>query len=211
MIHSMTGYGKSVCEHDKTTYTIEIKTINSKQADINVKIPYFLKEKELEIRNLLSNSLKRGKIELYVIQDVTEQEPSMSINKKIVSNYFEQLQQIVKELNIESDENLLSLALNMPDVLNKEVEQLDDELWSHIKKSIKEAIESVNTYRQSEGKILEKDIRSSISLIHKKLNEITPLEKNRIIKTKERLEKNLKEIEANSDINYDKDRLEQEM
>ncbi|MDH3323124.1 MAG: hypothetical protein OEM04_09050, partial [Flavobacteriaceae bacterium] len=148
MIQSMTGYGKSVIQLPSKKITIEIKSLNSKNLDLNTRIPAVYREKEVSIRRKLAKELVRGKVDLSFFIEATAEETTTKINKAVVSQYIEQL----NELHSNSD--VLSVAMRLPDVLKTEREELDEKEWQEIDQSIDEAIELLQLFRKDEGKVL---------------------------------------------------------
>jgi uncharacterized protein (TIGR00255 family) len=209
MIKSMTGYGKSIAETPQKKITIEIKSLNSKQLDLNSKIPWLYKEKELDIKSLISQKLERGKIDLSVFCDNLDDENIPVINKSIVKNYFNQLKEISGELNLDLNEHILSTILRLPESLKTEKHELDDEEWELIKRQLIEAINMLDIYRIEEGKALEKDLRNNLGRIISSLVSIESFEEGRIKKVREKLMAILNE-NINSE-NIDKNRFEQEL
>ncbi|MFW6221992.1 MAG: YicC/YloC family endoribonuclease [Bacteroidota bacterium] len=208
MIQSMTGYGRSVCKIGENQYSIEIKSLNHKQIDIGIKIPPYLREKEMIIRDLLLLHLQRGKIELYIGKESTE-EGELYINKQIVKGYYRQLEDISGELNITQQEPLLSAILKLPDVITKQSPQLEKEEWNKISESIEEAIQMLIEHRKDEGKAMEKDIRGRVRFIKEHIQEICKFEPRRIEKIRDRIRKSLNEF---LDVTKnDNERLEQEI
>ena len=207
MLKSMTGYGKSVCELKGKIITFEIKTLNSKQFDIYLRTPSFLRNKEMEFRSLASKYLERGKIDLSINSVQSEVSSEYSFNTVLAKKYFNELKKFSAEIN-ESPE-LLPLLLKMPDVLKKEPEEINDDEWLKIKTSLEEAFVLVDQHRMDEGKTLAKDINSRITIILNLLQQIEPFEKSRIevIRTKlmNGFNQNFK------DEKLDKDRFEQEI
>lgn len=201
MIQSMTGYGKSIVQLDTKKISLEVKSLNSKNLDINTRFPGVYKEKEIEVRKLIASHLVRGKVDMSFYIESTGIETSAKINTEVVANYISQLEKIHKEADI------LSIAMRLPDVLKTEREELDPEEWNEIKKGIQEAIENLKDYRLSEGKELEKDFKKRISLLQQKLEEVIGLDAERLDQVRERLKKSIKELEQNVDEN----RFEQEL
>lgn len=201
MIQSMTGYGKSIVQLDTKKISLEVKSLNSKNLDINTRFPGVYKEKEIEVRKLIASHLVRGKVDMSFYIESTGIETSAKINTEVVANYISQLEKIHKESDI------LSIAMRLPDVLKTEREELDPEEWNEIKKGIQEAIENLKDYRLSEGKELEKDFKKRISLLQQKLEEVIGLDAERLDQVRERLKKSIKELEQNVDEN----RFEQEL
>jgi uncharacterized protein (TIGR00255 family) len=209
MIKSMTGYGKSVAELKGKKISIEVKSLNSKQLDLNLRLPWLYKEKESEIRNLLSQKLERGKIDLAVSFDVLDSDTIPVINKTVVKNYFDQLKEISGELGINSDDQLLSTIMRLPDALSTEKPELSEDEWSTIKEKLSESVEQLDHYRAEEGKSLEADLIRCTGKILNFLVEIEKSEKGRIEKIREKLNNLLNE--NFSPENVDKNRFEQEM
>jgi len=198
----MTGFGKAVTEFDNKKITVEIKSLNSKQADINAKIPSLYKEKEMELRNSLSKTLGRGKIELV--------EKNMNLNQAIIKDYYQQLTEVAKSLNRNvDDEQILDIIMRLPDVLKAETKELDENEWAIIKQTINDAVTEIEKFRAQEGHVLETDFRLRIKTIERLLVQIEPFEKSRIDKVKDRIKQNfsenLKEVDA------DNNRFEQEL
>lgn len=209
MIKSMTGYGKSLADLQGKKITIEIKSLNSKQLDLNLKLPWLYKEKESEIRNILSQKLSRGKIDLNISFDILDSDTIAIINKTVVKNYFSQLKEISVELGITSDDQLLSTIMRLPDSLSTGKPELSDEEWNLIREKLTESIELLDLYRTEEGKSLEADLIRCTGRILGFLVEIEKFEKGRIEKIRERLNSSL--IENVSTENIDKNRFEQEL
>jgi len=209
MIKSMTGYGKAIAETQQKKITIEIKSLNSKQLDLNTKMPWLYKEKEPEIRNLVSQFLDRGKIDLSVYFDILEDEGVPMINKSIVKNYYKQLKEIAGELNVNVDDQILPIIMRLPDSLKTEKPELPEDEWELVKKQIIGSINVLDLYRTEEGKSIETDLRKRISGILDSLSEVETFEPGRIRKVREKLISILKE--NNGTENLDKNRFEQEL
>jgi uncharacterized protein (TIGR00255 family) len=205
----MTGYGKALCEIGNKKLTIEIKSLNSKQLDLNTRLPGFYREKEIEVRNLISRRLERGKVDFSLYAEVTGSENNSVINTEIVKNYYQQLSKISNELGIGSKTELLQIIMRLPDVLKTEREELDEGEWKLILEGIEKSMDELNKFRAQEGKALEKDITERTQIILDLLKQVDPLEKQRIIKVRERLRQNLKELSENDE--YDENRFEQEL
>ncbi|MBA7558064.1 hypothetical protein ES705_50853 [subsurface metagenome] len=206
MIQSMTGFGKTILEIKNKTITLEIRSLNSKQLDVSARLPVLYKEKELELRNIISQSLERGKIDISIFIDTIEKEKTPSINQAVVKNYYEQLKQISGELSIDQ---ILPVIIRLPDTLKIEKQELDDKEWEQVKTGVKEAIHELISFRNQEGKALQKDIHHHVNQIRKLLYSIGPYEKERIGKIKTRINHNLSEFLATESI--DQNRFEQEM
>ncbi|HAN17229.1 MAG: YicC family protein [Bacteroidetes bacterium GWC2_33_15] len=209
MIKSMTGFGKAECELATRKISVEIKSLNSKTLDIYTKIPGIYRQKELEIRNELSKSLQRGKIEFILFYEYTDDSKATTINSGVVRNYIHQLKSISDELSINSQEQLLQIAMRLPDTLNIEREEIDEADWEKIQGTIKQAIEQLDNFRIQEGKHLLDDFISRIEIIEKYKNEITPFELARTVKIKEKINESLRNTIDEKDV--DKNRFEQEI
>ena len=206
MIHSMTGYGKSVLQLPTKKITIEIKSLNSKTLDLNTRIPSYYKEKELEVRKKLASSLVRGKIDFSIFVEMTADETSTTVNKGVVREYMDQLRNIVQS-GTSNDIELLHMAIKMPDALKTEREELDEEEWKQIEVAVNEAIKEIIQYRVDEAKSLEEDFKERIANIKTGLKDIEQLDGERIEYVKERLQKALSELK----VEVDENRFEQEL
>lgn len=209
MIKSMTGYGKSVAETPQKKITIEIKSLNSKQFDLNARLPWLYREKENEIRNLISQRLDRGKIDLIISFDSMETEAVPVINKSVVKNYYNQIKELAGEIGIHSDGDLLSTILKFPDALRTEKPELQEEEWNLVTEKLIESIDQLNNYRIEEGKSIESDLRSCIARITGMLDEIRNFEGERIIRIREKLNASL--LDNFNRENIDQNRFEQEL
>jgi len=209
MIKSMTGFGKSIADTPGKKITIEIKSLNSKSLDINTRLPWLYKEKEAEVRNIISQRLDRGKIDLIISFDVLDSEIIPSINKTIVKNYFNQLKEIAGELGINTDAQLLSTIMKLPDSLKTEKPELPDDEWMLVTDKINESIDQLDLYRTEEGKSLETDLKRCIQMIRKLLTDIEPFEGDRLKRIRERLDSYLSEYGLAE--NVDRNRFEQEL
>ena len=209
MLISMTGFGKAICELGSKKLTIEIKSLNSKQLDINSRMPGFYREKEIEVRNLISKKLERGKIDFAMYAEVTGTENNSVINAELVKAYYHQLAKVSEELGIDNKSELLQIVMRLPDTLKTEREELDENEWLDVVKFIEAALDELIKFRIQEGRALEKDIVERIEIIKDLLKQIDPLEKQRIERFKDRLRQNLRELSENDE--YDENRFEQEL
>lgn len=201
MIQSMTGYGKSVLQLDSKKITLEIKSLNSKNLDINTRFPGIYKEKEIEVRRVVAKHLVRGKVDLTFFIESTAEETTTKINRVIVESYINQLEGIRKEADI------LSIAMRLPDVLKTVREEFDKEEWSLIEAGIFKAIESLQEFRLSEGEELKKDFEKRIDILGEKLNEVMSIDPQRQKQVRTRLQKSINEMKQTVDEN----RFEQEL
>lgn len=205
----MTGYGKAECELPTKKITIEIKSLNSKQLDINTRISGIYREKDIEIRKIISDRLERGKVDFNLYCEQLGAESSATINKPIVNNYYSQLIDIYRELNMEMTELALQTILRLPDSVKVEHEELDEQEWILIVSKINEAIDKLNMFREQEGKALESDILSHVDQIRQLKNLVDPYETERIERVKTRLSDALNNLAINGQ--SDPNRFEQEL
>jgi len=206
MIQSMTGYGKSVLQLPTKKVTIEIKTLNSKNLDLNVRIPSYYKEKELAVRKKLASGLVRGKIDFSIYVEMTSDETTTVINKNVVSDYIQQLRNVLFT-NDKEDVELLKMAVRMPDALKTEREELDENEWELINTSIDEALKETIQYRIDEAASLEEDFKLRILNIKKYLDEVHALDEERIKNVREKLQKSIADLK----VEIDENRFEQEL
>ncbi len=205
----MTGYGKAIAETPQKKITIEIKSLNSKQLDLNTKFPWLYKEKEPEIRNLVSQKLDRGKIDLSIYFDMLDDEVVTTINKSVVKNYYNQFREIAGELEIGIDEQIMSAIMKLPDTLKTEKPELSDDEWNTVKNQIAESINMLDQYRSEEGVSIMNDFEKCIGRIRTLLTEVEDFEPGRIQKIRDKLMSILEENHVTE--NIDKNRFEQEL
>ncbi|MCB7482022.1 YicC/YloC family endoribonuclease [Christiangramia sediminis] len=203
MIQSMTGFGKSVTQIPNKKITVELKSLNSKNFDLNARIPSQYREKELDLRNIISNSLERGKVDLSIYVEYTGEQTSTNVNTEVVKNYMDQLRDIVNASEVE----LLKMAVKMPDSLKTERDEIDDEEFKAIEGAVKSALKEINNFRNDEGKALEKDLKLRITNIQSLLEEVIKIDPDRVDAVRERLRKGIEDIKENADEN----RFEQEI
>lgn len=203
MIQSMTGYGKTVLQLPTKKITIELKSLNSKNLDLNVRIPAYYREKELHIRKKLASALVRGKVDFSIFIENNGVELSSKINENVVREYMNQLRSIVDSNEVE----LLKMAVKLPDSLKTEREELDEKEWAQINVAIENTIAEITTYRIDEGKVLLEDFVLRISIIEDLLEKVIEVDPKRIEQVKEKLRKAIADLETNIDQN----RFEQEL
>ena len=206
MIQSMTGYGKSVLQLPTKKVTIEIKSLNSKNLDLNVRIPSFYKEKELTVRKKLAHALVRGKVDFSIYVEMTAEETSTMVNHGVVKQYLQQLRKVV-QTESSDDVELLKMAVRMPDALKTEREELDQNEWNVIDEHIEIAVREIIQYRMDEATSLEIDFKERIANIKNYLKEVKALDGDRIENIKIRLKKAIDELKVETDEN----RFEQEL
>lgn len=204
----MTGYGKAECELKDRKVIVEVKSLNSKNFDLYTKIPGIYREKELEIRNIVSKKLLRGKVEFVLYYEITDDNRATTINSNVVKSYINQLKTIAAELDL-ANEHLLQMAVRLPDTLNTERDEIDENDWEEITKTINEALDQLDQFRSQEGKYLKEDIEKRIHIIETTKNEVEPYEKQRTEKIKERIKESLNKAVDEKD--FDKNRFEQEL
>ncbi|PTX44901.1 uncharacterized protein (TIGR00255 family) [Christiangramia gaetbulicola] len=203
MIQSMTGFGKSVTQIPNKKITVELKSLNSKNFDLNARIPSQYREKELDLRNIISNSLGRGKVDLSIYVEYTGEQTSTNVNTEVVKNYMDQLRNIVDTSEVE----LLKMAVKMPDALKTERDEIDDEEFIAIEGAVKDALKEINGFRSDEGNALEKDLSMRIANIKSLLDDVIKIDPDRVDAVRERLRKGIEEIKEQVDEN----RFEQEL
>lgn len=208
MIQSMTGFGKSTTELNKRKVTVEIKSLNSKQLDLSVRMPNLYKENEMAVRNLLSRELERGKVDFLIYIENIGTETSSQINHNLVEGYYNQIKTSAEKLGVDTPSDWFQVLLRLPDVLKYEAQEVDEEEWNSVLKVIGEAINQLKAFRKQEGMMLEKLFEEKIDNISKLLGDIEPYEAERVDKIKVRISEALQKIE---DFDYDKNRFEQEM
>ena len=207
MIQSMTGYGKAELNLKNANFTIEVRSLNSKQIDANVKMSSIYRDKEIGLRKLLSEKLQRGKIELSIWRESSDSSAKYTLNTELIKEYFSQIQEVTSSLSINSSDIMPSL-LKMPEVLVKGEEKAEDNEWEEIAKGIDIAIGNILQFRLDEGEKLETDITARINILAGLLIEVLPFASSRIEKVKKSLADKLAEIDTK---NIDENRFEQEL
>jgi len=204
MIQSMTGFGKSSLQLPTKKITVEIKSLNSKGLDLNVRMPSVYREMELSLRNQISQQLERGKIDFSLYIEVTGEETSTKVNAPIVRAYIAQMRDILPEADTTE---LMKMAVRMPDALKTERDEIDENEWAEIQKVITEALVNINQFRKDEGESLENEFQSRIANIRQLMNDAVSYDAERVETVKGRLRTALEELQANVDEN----RFEQEL
>jgi uncharacterized protein (TIGR00255 family) len=206
MIQSMTGFGKARVSIPGKNISIEIKSLNSKQQDFSVRMPGTYKSKEMDIRKLLQKSLFRGKVECNINVEFTGESSSYKINTDLVKSYFEQIKPLLS--SSEMTPEVLSTIMRMPDVMNSDKNELEQQEWDALKKGVSEAINNIVDFRKDEGASLEDDLLIRVSAIENGLEEVRKYDSVRIENMKERLSNSISEIQKDL---IDKNRFEQEV
>lgn len=205
----MTGFGKVTADVGCRTVNVEIKCLNSKQADVYIKLPALYREGENQVRNEANRTLQRGKIEVSVWFESTGNERNVSINQAIILDYLEQLNQMGPALQMPGNDILLPLVMRLPDVIKVDKQDFDEEEWAKLFGAIQQCIGQVEEFRMQEGRSIEDDFKTRIRNILEGVTRIRGIEKNRIDRLRERMSTALKEI--NERIKIDQNRFEQEL
>ena len=208
MLRSMTGYGKAECELSQKKVTIEIKSLNSKQMDLNTRISLVFREKDLEIRRELSDKLVRGKVDFILYTESLGEDAATKINSGIVKSYYRQLEQLSSELHIPLNDSVLHTILALPEVVKNEREELNDQEWKTILVKIADAIGALDGFRIQEGAILKQDLVFNVHSITSLLSEVDQYEEERVTRIKDKIYEGLKDISIEQ---INENRLEQEM
>ncbi|MDX9770981.1 MAG: YicC/YloC family endoribonuclease [Tenuifilaceae bacterium] len=211
MTRSMTGFGKAEVMVNGKKIVVEVKSLNSKQLDISaLKMPMIYKEKELEIRNKLSQSIVRGKVDFYVSVEKDASNSAPTINREVFKSYLEQISSITSELKMPmQSEPLVQTILRLPDIFNAQADEISDDEWNSLLNCVDMAIANLNTFRDQEGKITEQDLVNKVNSIGELLQQVSPFEGERIETIKNRITENLEKM--GNDASVDKNRFEQEL
>jgi TIGR00255 family protein len=205
----MTGYGKAVVTYKEKKINVEVKSLNSKNLDLSTRIAPLYREKEMEIRQTIAQRLERGKVDFSLWVEKDSALDATPINAKLVENYYHQIKDIAAQTGIPEPTDWFTTLLRMPDVTTKtEVEVLDEEEWETTKQAIEIAIESLLDFRKQEGAALERKFHEKIDNIEALLKSIEPYEESRVLKIKEKIIEGLEQV---AKVDYDKNRLEQEL
>jgi uncharacterized protein (TIGR00255 family) len=203
MIQSMTGFGKHVIQLPTKKITVELKSLNSKSLDLNVRMPSAYREKELELRKLIANSLQRGKIDIGLYIELTGDETTAQVNVSAIRQYMKQLRAIADG----DDLRLMEMALRMPDALKTEREDIDEEEYRTILEALEIALGEINQFRSEEGKFLESDFLDRLATLKSLLQNVIEMDPPRLATVRERLEKAVSDLKTGVDAN----RFEQEL
>lgn len=208
MLQSMTGFGKATGTYANKKITVEIKSLNSKNLDLFIRMPNLYRQNEIDIRKMIGKSLDRGKVECVINVELIGNETSQKINKQLIRSYHHQLSELAAELNLNTTD-LLSTLIKMPDVFTTESEELDADEWHFICSVIEEAIAAHIDFREEEGRQLTEEFRLRIGKIKEAFDLLPSYEEGRIQSIRERIENNLEEFVGQAKI--DKNRFEQEL
>ncbi|MBF1476755.1 YicC/YloC family endoribonuclease [Prevotella pallens] len=209
MILSMTGYGKAVVTYKEKKISVEIKSLNSKNFDLSTRIAPLYREKEMEVRQTLANLLERGKVDFSLWIEKDAALDATPINVQLVKNYYQQIKNIATEIGIPEPNDWFSTLLHLPDVTTKtEIEILEEDEWNVTKQAINKAVECLIDFRKQEGAALERKFHEKINNIEALLKSIEPYEESRVPKIKEKIIGGLEQV---AKVDYDRNRLEQEL
>ncbi|MBF1443419.1 MAG: YicC family protein [Prevotella pallens] len=209
MILSMTGYGKAVVTYKEKKISVEIKSLNSKNFDLSTRIAPLYREKEMEVRQTLANLLERGKVDFSLWIEKDAALDATPINAQLVKNYYQQIKNIATEIGIPEPNDWFSTLLHLPDVTTKtEIEILEEDEWNVTKQAIDKAVECLIDFRKQEGVALERKFHEKINNIEALLKSIEPYEESRVPKIKEKIIEGLEQV---AKVDYDRNRLEQEL
>lgn len=204
MIQSMTGFGKASLQLPTKKITVEVKSLNSKGLDLNVRMPSLYREMELGLRTLISTKLERGKIDFGIYIESTAEQTSTKVNVPVVKNYIAQLQEVYPDADVTE---LMKMAVRMPDTLKTEREEIDENDWEQIQVTIDEALQNILGFRKDEGEALEREFNLRIGNIRQYMNDTLALDSERIQAIKDRLQTAISELQ----VNVDENRFEQEL
>ena len=209
MIESMTGYGKAVVNYKEKRINAEVKSLNSKQLDMQARIAPLYREKEMEVRQMVASVVLRGKVDVNVWIERDTMVEATPVNAALVDNYFHQLKRIAHETGVPEPQDWMYTLMRMPDVLTRtDQEVLSQEEWEAVRQAMSEALESLVAFRRQEGAALERMFTQKIDNIAQLLAQIEPYEKGRVEKIRQRITEGLQQIPG---VEYDKNRLEQEL
>ena len=209
MILSMTGFGKSSIDINGKSILVDIKSLNGKTSDIRIKSPNNYRSKEIEMRNIISEGAYRGKLELNLSISSDTADDEYGLNAPLFKKYYNELVELKKSVGDKDHSDLFPTIVRIPNVVSTQEKDVDEEEWACVTDTIKNAIEELNAFRRSEGLALQRDLGANIQFIAEKLKEVEPFEKERIVKLKTRLQKNLHDFLGNE--NVDQNRFEQEV
>ena len=207
MILSMTGYGKAETEFNNKKITVEIKSLNGKQFDVNLRIPSLYRDKEMDIRNKLFQNIERGKVDFTILIDSFDKLQVNKINQSAIEDYCKEIKEIAHNLKINEPADWFSVLMRLPETIKTEANELEEEEWERVKATIDDALKSFVQFRTQEGEMLEKVFMEKIQNICLLSKEIEKYESERTEKSKSRMQESLRKLE----IAYDENRFEQEM
>jgi len=200
----MTGFGKATLQLPSKKITVEVKSLNSKGMDLNVRMPSVYREMELGLRNEIALKLERGKIDFSIYIEMTGEQTSTKVNVPIVKAYIQQMREVIADAD---ETELMKMAVRMPDALKTERDEIDENDWTEIQKVIKEALDNIANFRRDEGQSLEKEFQLRIGNIRQYMNDALALDPERVQAIKDRLQTAISELK----VNVDENRFEQEL
>lgn len=204
----MTGFGRGIASSPNKKITVEIKSLNSKQLDLSMRVPGYFRELEVDLRNDILHKMERGKVDLNVIVENTAAESPAHVNVEVLALYKKQLEDAAETLGIRTPEDWFSILMRMPESMKTQLQTLEETDVEAFKSACNEAIENLSRFRADEGRKLYAFFKEKTSNIARLLEEVEPFEKDRVVKIRERLETQLQRLTS---IEYDKGRLEQEL
>ena len=204
----MTGFGKVTAELPDKKVTVEIKSLNSKQLDLAVRVPAAYRDKEMMLRNELLQKLERGKVDLNVSVEYIGRDTSARINAVAVTGYYEQIHELAGRLGVDEPTDWFATLLRLPETVRSEAGEVDEAEWEAVHQAVNEAVSHLIDFRTQEGAMLRRVFEQKITTISELLREVAPYEQERVEKIRGRLTENLKKI---NDVEYDRNRLEQEL
>lgn len=208
MIRSMTGFGKYTCELPDKKVDIEIKSLNSKQLDLNMRMPQIYRDREFDIRNLFAAEVQRGKVDLTITVESAVPDKIPQINEQIFEHYYKRLKSIAENLGINESTDFIRTILYLPETMKVEQTEVDEDEWRVVRHGILEALEAMKQFRIQEGAALYEDIMHRIDLIESLSQEVEKYEKSRIDRIRGRIRESLDEL---ADRTIDQNRFEQEL
>jgi uncharacterized protein (TIGR00255 family) len=206
MLKSMTGFGKATGSNHGKKIVVELRALNSKSLDLYLKLPSYFKEKEIELRKIITQELDRGKVEAIVTVENIGEQGTYAINRNLAKAYYSEIKSLAEEVGAENDQ-LFSNIFRLPDILVQQNNELAEEDWNYLKELLLEAIQHLNAFRAQEGESLKNDFNTCISKIETALEDVVQYEQERIEVVRERMTKGLEELSQKVDEN----RLEQEL
>ena len=209
MLQSMTGYGKASCDYASHTVTVEIKSLNSKGMDISTRVPAVYREKDIELRNIVSQHLVRGKVDLSISLDEHAVSSAAQINRELMAAYYKQIVSISDQLDLPLPKNPIELLLRMPDVMRTDTASVSEEEWCALQECLNQALTQFDAFRAQEGAALQRMFDEKLNVIESLLAEVEPYESERIERIRARLMDNLDKLTEK--VAIDPNRLEQEM
>ncbi|MDR1518061.1 MAG: hypothetical protein LBS52_08225, partial [Dysgonamonadaceae bacterium] len=208
MIHSMTGYGKALAECPNKKIIVEIKSLNSKQFDLFTRIPFAYRQKEIALRNYLNKELERGKVDLSITVEQLSKDVSAKIDFNVLEQYHRELKNVSQKLGVAEPQDWLTTILRLPDVTRQDMEEFDETEWEAVEKALEKATAEIVAFRIQEGNMLSDMLTSKVENIRNLLQAIKPFEAERVERIKNKITESILSL---GNIDYDKNRLEQEM